>query len=302
MRRDEPLVILLDEPNRLFGARRQPAGFSRLSSPAVGLTATVFFHLLVSAPLILGFSARKVPPRPDQAPGSVAWSSEGNQRESMVLLDLSALTASEFDAATIPDMKSEGIEIEELALAFANAKISPPPEIQIEDSADAESSSDPAGDPAGAAALYGRYMGQIASRIERAWMRPRLPVEGGRFDCHARIAQDRRGRVLSIEYLQCGGDAAWRESLKSAIMRSSPLSAPPEQWLFAETITLSFSADQYVANKTPEYLYEPPVRKLARSTIGREMPALPDAAGDLELTIEGSEVKWRKMPSVSKDK
>jgi hypothetical protein len=297
MRRLEPLVVIVEEADGTVAPWRRRARLRELSSPAVGLAATVLFHLLVCAPLILGYSAQKNRPRPDETPGSVAWNSEGSERESMVLLDLSALANSELDAGDVPDLQTEGIELEKLALALANSKTSPPPEIRIEDAADAESSSEPVGDPAGAAALFGRYMGQIASRIERAWMRPRSPVEGGRFDCRARISQDKRGRVLAIEFQDCGTDEAWRESLTSAILRSSPLSAPPEEWLFAETITLNFAADQYVAHETPAYLYEPQAKKLAQSSATLAKPAMPDTAGDLELTIEGSEVKWRKVSS-----
>jgi hypothetical protein len=301
MRPYEPEVTILDEFDRPAATQRKRALPLRWGSPAVGLVATILLHLLACAPLLLGFAAHRAPPRPDAAPGSLAWNSDGNRRESMMLLDLSALAADELEQDA-PDLKTEGIELDKLALALTNTEIAPPPDIQIEDAQDAESANDPVGDPAGAAALFGRYMGQIASRIERAWMRPRSAVEGGHFDCRARIEQDRQGRVLSIEYQDCGADPTWRESLRSAILRSSPLSAPPEHWLFAETITLNFFGDQYVANKTPDYLYEPQARKIAQRSANFDQPALPAPPGDLELIIEGSDVRWKKAPSASSDK
>jgi hypothetical protein len=42
-------------------------------------------------------------------------------------------------------------------------------------------------------------MSHVAARIERAWTRPRAPVDGGRVDCRALITQDRSGVVLDSQ-------------------------------------------------------------------------------------------------------
>lgn len=294
MRKPEAVVIVVGEeqPCVILNPRKK-----RVSSPlsrVIGLAATVLFHLLISSPLLLGMAAHKTRQATQDGPGSVAWASQGSQIESMVLLDLSALSSSTHDDPFEPQITSEGIDLEDLNLALASVDPSPPLELEIEDVDEAETSNEAAGDPAGNAALFGRYMGQIAARIERAWMRPRTPVANGRFDCRARIAQDRAGNVLSIELQNCGDDSRWRESLTSAILRASPLSAPPEQWLFAEIITLNFSADQYVANQTPEYHYEPVAKQVARSSAPPPVRQMLNAEGDFELTIDGSEVRWQK--------
>ncbi len=212
----------------------------------------------------------------------------------MVLLDLSGLTADPPDEQALPDIKSEGVELEDSKLALASLEPAPPPVIEFEDAEEAETANVAAGDPAGAAALFGRYMNQIAGRIERTWMRPRAPIDGGRFDCQARISQDRRGRVLSIELQDCSDDSTWRESLTSAILRASPLSAPSEQWLFSENITLRFSADEYTDGKTPVYLYEPEAKHVAQKVAPAGIQGELDGPGDYELTSEGGEIRWIK--------
>jgi hypothetical protein len=300
MRVAESVVVVTDEGQPTSISIPPKKRNSSLLSRAIGVVATMLFHLLISSPLLLGKAAdKRRPPMPD-GPGSVAWASQGSQVEPMVLLDLSALSLSTQNDPFEPQITSEGIELEDLNLALASVEPSPPPELNITDADEAETSNEAAGDPAGSAALFGRYMGQIAARIERAWMRPRIPVAGGRFDCRARIAQDRAGNVQSIELQNCGDDARWRESLTSAILRASPLSAPPEQWLFAEIITLNFAADQYVAKQTPEYNYEPVAKQVARNNAPSAAPPMLDREGDFELTIDGSDVSWiKKKTSVT---
>jgi hypothetical protein len=166
---------------------------TRWSAHAAGATVSIVFHLLLSAPMILGFAAHKTRSPPHDGPGSVSWSSRGEQSQSMVLLDLSGLTAStpneEFDL----QIDAEGIEFDEQTRALASWDPKPPPAIEI-DAKEAEVSNEAVGDPQTNAALFGRYMGQIAARIERSWMRPRTAVAGGRFDCRVRITQDRTGQ------------------------------------------------------------------------------------------------------------
>jgi hypothetical protein len=152
-------------------------------------------------------------------------------------------------------------------------------------------------------------MSHVAARIERAWMRPRAPIETGHFDCRARIKQDRTGNVLSVKLDdRCGSNQIWRKSLESAILRASPLSAPPEPWLFTATLTLNFSADQYQPGKTADYLYEPAATRLAANlevdSQGRdqELSSMGESlreGNDVELTISGSQLEWKKKSSAT---
>jgi hypothetical protein len=301
MRVIEPIVVVVGEevtpPSRRYRKRRTSRALPRVA----GVLATVGIHLLISAPLLLGNAAHKA--RPIEGLGSVAWASQGKKQESMILLDLSALSAASHDERSTPENMSDDIDSQNFEIALASVEISPPPQLQIEDAEEGEVSNESAGDPAGAAVLFGRYMSQVAARIDRTWMRPRTPIAGGRFDCRARISQDRKGRVLSVELQDCGEDARWRESLTSAIVRASPLSSPPEQWLFAETVTLNFTATQYEADKSSPHLYESEEKRFVRNAPPHPIPDGLDGPGDYDLTVESGELRWkRKDPSAAASK
>jgi hypothetical protein len=259
----------------------------------IGVALTGLVHMLFVSPFILGVAAHKTRPSPDGI-GITAWASQGEQYESMMLIDLSALESdSELDLAMHKPNESQAAG--DVPLMLVSYEPSPPPELEIEEDAEeAEEASKAAGDPAGNAALFGKYMGQVAARIERAWMKPRAPIESGHFDCRARVAQDRAGNVLSIALESCNEDATWRRSLESAILRASPLSAPPEPKLFSSTLTLNFTAVQYAAGETPEYEYEPAALRVAQAAADGASQVVRPPNGDVQLTITGSQVEWKK--------
>jgi hypothetical protein len=125
------------------------------------------------------------------------------------------------------------------------------------------------GDPALHALMFGRYQGQISARIERAWIRPRTPVDESRnrarasdndehdspFICQVQIRQDPHGNVEEVLLLHCNGTEAWRHSLVVAINQSSPLPAPPIPAVFARHLTMTFEAQAYEPG-APEDEYE----------------------------------------------
>ena len=117
----------------------------------------------------------------------------------------------------------------------------------------------------GNSVLFGRYVGQISARIERAWLRPRSAIGAERFDCRVRIEQDRTGKVLEITLEQCNGDSRWQTSLVRAIESASPLPAPPtdpdhsEEHVFASTLRLSFQSAVYTPGVSADF-YEPETR------------------------------------------
>ncbi len=311
MRPPDPIVIVISNPEADVGFHYRFRTASRWPARIVGIAITVAVHLLVSAPLILGISAHKNRPQTDGGPGSVAWASKGERFESMILLDLTALSVSSHEEMPEPRIDAEGIQPEKLTLQLVSLEPTPPQELPIDEADLAEESNEAAGDPAGNAALFGRYMGQLRTRIERAWLRPRSPVEGARFDCRARVVQDRQGNVLSVSLENCDANDVWRRSLTSAILRASPLSAPPEPWLFTEALTLTFAAEQYEPGRTLEYEYEPVTTRVAASHPGQpafrdagESPAseaiLGDGKGDIELSISGDRTIWsRKKDSAA---
>jgi hypothetical protein len=132
-----------------------------------------------------------------------------------------------------------------------------PPEVTIDDSsAEAGQSAGSLSEESGHSQLYGRYLGQIDARIERAWMRPRTPIGDRIFSCRVRIEQDEVGNIREITLVRCNGDVRWQQSLVRGIQASSPLPAPPDPKVFKPHITLSFRGEAY-SEKSDPYLYEP---------------------------------------------
>ena len=297
MRTMEPVVIV--EGQEECAALLQPTRSApRWTRRSIGVGATVLVHFMLAMPMVLGVAAHRN--RTPDGPGSVAWASRGERSESMVLLDLSSTATTDFDAAT-PQISATGINPEEFRIELASNDPRPPAELKPEEFEAADVATEAAGDPTGTAALFGRYMGQVSARIERAWLRPRTAVSGGHFDCQARITQDRAGNVLDIELQECGADERWRATLLAAIRRASPISSPPEPWLYSATLTLRFSANQYVDGISAEYLYEPVDRRLAMQGAEGAQPAVmsPSAPGDYELTNSDGRLVLKKR-SVTK--
>lgn len=311
MREPEPVVIIhQDQEIEHAPARREPRpdrSLPRWPSRTGGVVLTALVHLLISSPFVLGTAAHKQRTSPDGT-GSTAWASRGEQNEAMLLLDLSAMASNEEMQSPLTS-PAESALTEELKLLLVSSQPSPPPDVTFEeDETESDEANEAAGDPRGSAVLFGKYVGQVAARIERAWMRPRAPIDSGQFDCRAHVTQDRGGNVLAVNLENCSDDPAWRRSLESAILRASPLSAPPEPELFTAALSLDFSADQYQAGVTPDYLYEPaPVRVAAAVPLqiftttdeSRQRTPVESASGDVELTITGSQVTWKKKSSVT---
>ena len=148
-----------------------------------------------------------------------------------------------------------------------------------------------AGDPAVQAFMFGRYTSQISARIERAWTRPRSPVDNlmqtatrdangviatrdDTFRCLVQIRQDDRGNVQEVLLLKCNGTEAWRHSLIVAINQSSPLPTPPIPTVFKASLTMAFEAhadppggalDQYEFEHRADAQYHLDARPTANS-------------------------------------
>jgi hypothetical protein len=100
MHGSEPAAIIISEEDLApMRPRYRPA--SPWPARSLGAVVTVVVHMLLSAPLVLGDDAHKRRDRTNEGAGSVAWASQGEQAESMLLLDLSALT--QMSKADTPD-------------------------------------------------------------------------------------------------------------------------------------------------------------------------------------------------------
>jgi hypothetical protein len=163
-----PEVIVIDalEPAPLKRLPKKPRVL-RWPARSIGIAATVLVHMLLCWPLVLGTAAHKK--KTPEGMGTTAWASQGEEVESMVLIDLSSLSAwPQLDLPKI-DPAELAIELEreqqELRLVSAITE----PDVAIEEEAEeAEEAREAAGDPRGRAELFGKYMGQVAARIDRA--------------------------------------------------------------------------------------------------------------------------------------
>ena len=104
--------------------------------------------------------------------------------------------------------------------------------------------------------VYGLYISQIEAQIDRAWLRPRTPLDVPLFSCRARIAQDSSGNVREVTLELCTADARWQQSLIRAIELASPLPPPSDPSVFVSVLRISFEAASYSSTAPPEK-YEP---------------------------------------------
>lgn len=156
-------------------------------------------------------------------------------------------------------------------------------------------------------ATYGRYLGQIQARVDRAWQRPRTAIGAPLFRCQVHVDQDAVGRVQEITLLECNGGSSWQLSLVHAIQSASPLPAPSNPAVFARHILLAFRAMAYSPG-APVQLYAPPTAVLASDQRNERADAslnafrtLREAAQAqkprvLKLQIEGSKVDVEPDP------
>ena len=88
----------------------------------------------------------------------------------------------------------------------------------------------------------------IEQRIVRNWNRP--PSARAGLECEVRVAQTPSGTVLSVQIDQCNGDAAVKQSIEAAVMRSSPLPPPPDPRLFERNLVLVFKPPKIEADRS----------------------------------------------------
>ena len=82
------------------------------------------------------------------------------------------------------------------------------------------------------------WVGQIANRIQRAWLKPPSAKPG--IECIVHVTQVPGGVVTSAKVGECNGDGAVRESIEAAVMRASPLPPPPDPALFERDLDIRF--------------------------------------------------------------
>jgi colicin import membrane protein len=90
--------------------------------------------------------------------------------------------------------------------------------------------------------LMNRYVADITASIQRSWNRP--PTARPGLKCTVYVTQVPGGAVTEATVGTCNGDEAVRQSIVSAVLRASPLPAPPDPSLFARKLELVFQPDE----------------------------------------------------------
>jgi TonB C terminal len=228
----------------------------RLVVPLVGALASILLHVLLLTPVLLGTTTHKRTLPRDQNLNTSASEKSAltvvlvedpdagaeRSRESNDLASLLAASSSILVPVAMPDSP-----MPTAVTQFFDEK-------DEEEPVDAPANSDP-----GHAMMFGRYVGQIDARIERAWIRPRTSIAPGLFACRVRIVQERNGAVKEIELVRCNSDTSWQMSLVRAIQSASPLPAPPDPKVFSRVLTLDFSSRPLLPGGDPTG-FEPEAR------------------------------------------
>jgi colicin import membrane protein len=89
-----------------------------------------------------------------------------------------------------------------------------------------------------ASGLANQYIALIRAKIEAGWIKPPSATAG--LDCEVRVTQAAGGTVLEATVGRCNGDEAVRQSIVAAVLRASPLPAPPDPALFDRNLRFNF--------------------------------------------------------------
>jgi hypothetical protein len=243
------LGITSQQPALATRGLRPPRSGSRpqrLAASVVGIAGTLLLHTLLVVPLFLDLSLA-----PHQLPnqsgaGASALASTEEPLMTVVFINEATPVVKRLTPLEPKDLASRGKESPDLPVVVLSPDPTPAVESdpQSEDAPD-RSPAEAKGDQAEHALLYGRYLGQVQARIERAWMRPRSEIGAPQFSCRARISQDRRGDVVDVALDHCNGTPLWQQSLVSAIRTASPLPAPPDPSVYADRLWLNFQSEGF---------------------------------------------------------
>ncbi len=86
--------------------------------------------------------------------------------------------------------------------------------------------------------LRSRYVDSIAQHVERYWRRPSSAKPG--LSCTVKVKQIPGGEVIHARVGVCNGDQIVQRSIEHAVLRASPLPAPPDPELFDRNLVFVF--------------------------------------------------------------
>jgi len=163
----------------------------------LALAGTVLLHALVLLPFVVDLSLpTHRAPDPSGAGASALVSPSEPTITAFFINEVSTVQRTE--PPEMKDLASRGLAPADLQVVVLSPDPWPAALTDADESKDNAASAVAASDRAQHALLYGRYLGQVQARIERAWMRPRSEIGAPTFSCTARIEQNRQGDVIGI--------------------------------------------------------------------------------------------------------
>jgi colicin import membrane protein len=125
---------------------------------------------------------------------------------------------------------------EEKALAEREAKVRAEREADLQRRLAAEEEEGAAA--AARAGVMDEYRLMLVQAIERNWIRP--PSARAGLECTLNVTQAPGGSVVDVKLGACNGDQAVRESITTAVYKSSPLPAPRDPRAFERRLEIVF--------------------------------------------------------------
>jgi hypothetical protein len=225
----------------------------RCVAGAVAAVASLAVHVLLVNSLLIAETGRRVHLVQQEGLGANAISSEEEAVATLILIEDPGAGAPQDEPLELA--ASHGKVLQNLRLTI----VSPEPALDL--SLDAEDTAaeskeatpeDGSGDRQARAELFGRYLGQIQARVVSTWLRPRTPIGAESFACRVQIQQDVARKVQEVVLQECNGSPRWQVSLVDAIERASPLPAPPDPKVFAQSLQLTFASRPYDPNSSDD--------------------------------------------------
>src|SRR5579871_6628309 len=165
---------------------RRPAPRRHIGAACLAAVFSVLFHALLIGTAILGVAQPRVPPPPERQ-GSGASAVSSDQEAVMTLILINSPSEAPQKDLIAEDLASHGLAPINLPVVLLSLDDLPAFETSDQGIPD-QAMAPAAADPATHALLFGRYVGQMSARVERAWVRPRTPINGT-FTCQVRIKQ-----------------------------------------------------------------------------------------------------------------
>ena len=230
----------------------RPSG-ARTATAVVGGLGSVLLHALLVAPIYLGSPLHKHHAVDHQ--GAAA----GRALPSESAMEVVFIEDNSVSAPSEPDVLDRAYASTPVSAARHNRRVTARnvraggQTAASDDREDLQTAAtEAAGDSSGHALMFGRYMGQITARIQRAWLRPRVTLGADVFMCRVQIVQDRSGFVREVTLQRCNENIRWQISLVNAIQQASPLPAPPDPAVFSNLLTLEFDSEVLQPGGNPE--------------------------------------------------